>query len=249
MNYNNSRTGCIEIFNILSKSQYGPIKKSDRPSTNSHHQQNQGFTIAEVMVVVLIIGILAGVAAPGWLAFTNRYRLRSSTDRIYQTMRKAQSNATRDKTAWQANFQETTNDDGQIVIRYALHQAAIAPNDLPESTWDYLEPGIEIDDNEKNDKDKYETTLLIVNPETNRVTTSRDNPMYRALFNYQGCPVGYKPSDMCTQTSRRAKGQITLKHQTLDLPTRCVIISTVLGAMRRGEEHPRASRNTDKYCY
>ncbi|MDY6805371.1 MAG: prepilin-type N-terminal cleavage/methylation domain-containing protein [Cyanobacteriota bacterium] len=223
------------------------MKKSDRPSTNSHHQQNQGFTITEVMVVVLIIGILAGIVAPGWVFFTNRYRLRSSADRVYQAMFRARRNAVRDKTAWQANFQETTNDKGQIVIRYAVHQAAIAPNKLPESTWEYLEPGIEIDDNEKNDRDRYETSLLIVNPETNDVTTSRDNPMYRALFNYQGCPV-YKPSDLCTQTSLRALGRITLKHQTLDLPTRCAIISTVLGAMRRGEEHPSAD-STNKYCY
>jgi type II secretory pathway pseudopilin PulG len=201
------------------------------------------------MVVVLIIGILAAIVAPSWLAFANRQRLRVSTDRAYQAMRKAKNRATRDKVAWQTTFQETTKNDGQIVIRYAVHPAAIAPNHLPESTWEYLEPGIEIDDNEKNDRDKYETSFLIVNPETNRVTTSRDNPMYRALFNYQGCPVGYNPSDLCTQTSRRALGQITLKHQTLDLPTRCAIISTVLGAMRRGEEHPTASRNTDKYCY
>lgn len=224
------------------------MEKSKSPSSNSHQQENLGFTITELMVALLTIGILAGIAVPAWLSFINRYRLRTSTDRIYQTMRKAQSKATRDKTGWQATFQETTNDEGQIVIRYALHQAAIAPNKLPESTWEYLEPGIEIDDNEKNDKDKYETSLLIVNPETNRVTTSRDNPMYRAVFNYQGCPV-YKPSDSCTQTSLRALGQIALKHQTLDLPTRCVIISTVLGPMRRGEEHRRASRNTKKYCY
>ena len=233
MDDNNSRTGCIHILHRLSKRQYPPI-------------QNRGFTIAEVMVVVLIIGILAAIVAPSWLAFANRQRLRISTDRVYQAMRKAKSRAIRDKVGWQATFQETTNDNGQIVIRYTLHPAAIAPNDLPESTWEYLEPGIEIDDNEKNDKGEYETTLRRVNPETNAVIESRENAMYRALFNYQGCPV-YKPSDFCTQTNIKAKGRIALKHQTLDLPTRCVIISTVLGAMRTGEEHSKASDG--KYCY
>ena len=161
-------------------------------------------------------------------------------------MFKARRNAVRDKTGWQTTFQETTNSNGQIVIRYAVHQAAIAPNNLPASTWEYLEPGIEIDDNGRNDKGAYETSLLIVNPETNRITRSRENPMYRAVFNYRGCPVFYG-SDLCTN-GPGPKGQITLKHQTLDLPTRCAIISTVLGAMRKGEEHATAD-STGKYCY
>ena len=247
MNDNNSRAGCLEILYLLSRSQYRQLQNRKGSPTNSNQQQNLGFTITELIIVVLIIGIVAGIAAPGWLAFTNRQRLRISVDRAYQAMFKARRNAVRDKTGWQTTFQETTNSNGQIVIRYAIHQAAIAPNNLPESTWQYLEPGIEIDDNGRNDKGEYETTLRIVNPETNAVIESRDKAMYRALFNYQGCPV-YYASDLCTQTNLKAKGRIALKHQTLDLPTRCAIISTVLGAMRTGEEHPKA--NSDgKYCY
>ncbi|NES69207.1 MAG: prepilin-type N-terminal cleavage/methylation domain-containing protein [Okeania sp. SIO2D1] len=216
-------------------------------SEKSLKQKEAGYNLTELTLVILIVGILAAIATPGWLAFINNQRLRTSTDRIYQAMFTARRNAMRDKVAWQASFHETTNIIGQPVIRYALHKPAIAPNDLPTSSWKYLEAGIEIDDNETNDKGKYETTLRIVKPDTNTVTTNKTDPIYRALFNYKGCPV-YNPTDQCTQTSLQAQGRIAIKHQNQDKPKRCVIISTLLGAMRTGKDHDQED-STDKYCY
>lgn len=205
-----------------------------------------GYSFIELTFVVLIIGILAAIAAPAWLGFINNERLRTSNNRIYQVIFKARRKAMADKTAWQASFQETTNIIGQPVIKWAVHKAAIVPDDLANSTWEYLEPGIEIDDNEPNDKGEYETTLRIVKPDTNTVTTDRTDPIYRALFNYKGCPV-YFPTDQCTQTSLQAKGRIAIKLQNQDKPKRCIIISTLLGAIRTGEDHTKD--NDGRYCY
>ena len=52
-----------------------------------------GFSIIELFVVVLIIGILSAIAAPGWNAFISRQRTRTVNDRVFRALRSAQSNA------------------------------------------------------------------------------------------------------------------------------------------------------------
>ena len=208
-------------------------------SSSSKVRYTGGYTIVEILVIVGIIGIFSGIAVPAWIAFVSRQQLRAGATRVYWAMQSARSEAKRQKTSFQASFREQNNR-----VQWAVHPPSVPPNDLPESAWESLPPGVLIDDNIRNDRGELESSLLKVDPADNSVRNA--GTVYRALFNYKGCPV-YNSTDECTHGNPRAKGRLGLIHKNLDKQKRCVIISTLLGALRIGQENPKPK--DDRYCY
>ncbi|MGF1516398.1 MAG: Tfp pilus assembly protein FimT/FimU [Nodosilinea sp.] len=64
-----------------------------KPFTFRKTHQTAGFTLIEVLVVVIIAAILAGIMAPGWLAFLNRQRVSTVKSDLLQTLRNAQQDS------------------------------------------------------------------------------------------------------------------------------------------------------------
>ncbi len=206
------------------------------PKNLFNHHDDSGFTLLEVLVTVVLIGILGGLAAPSWLSFVDIQRLNTAQGEVYSAIRQAQSQATKEKSTWQFSLRERNG-----IVQWTVHKAE-GTNFLPDavrnndSLWHGLHPNIRIYQ-QRNDKDKSETTL----------PKQSSQPIWRVLFNYQGCPV-YKVEDECTNTSLRTLGQITFYGQNSSKAQRCVYISTILGAMRTGKDHKKANKDS-KYCY
>ena len=74
-----------------------------------------GFTLLEMLVIIIIIGVLFAIAAPGWLAFINRQRLGNANEKVLQTLRTAQIEAKRTRTYREARF-DTTADPPQVAV-------------------------------------------------------------------------------------------------------------------------------------
>ncbi|MEG3958081.1 transcriptional regulator [Microcoleus sp. herbarium2] len=190
-----------------------------------------GFTMIEILIIILIIGIFSTLVAPSWLMFINNQRLKVSLDRAYSAMELAHSNAKRSKISWQASFKEVGEN-----VQVAVHPADIPPAQLPTNQWKNLEPQIQID--------TEETTVLQVNENNEQ---KQNGTIRRVMFNYRGCPVSRSDHD-CTLTSIRAKGTLTLHHPNLKNSQRCIIISTLLGYKRTSQRQPKPNASK-RYCY
>ncbi|MEG4940020.1 type II secretion system protein [Microcoleus sp. F4-D5] len=82
---------------LLKVLQIAATKANPNYKNTRFRNSDKGFTLLEVLVIALIVGILSSIAAPSWLAFINRQRVRTVNDRVLQSLRLAQSEAKRTK--------------------------------------------------------------------------------------------------------------------------------------------------------
>jgi prepilin-type N-terminal cleavage/methylation domain-containing protein len=185
-----------------------------RSPISIHHSKlpQQGFTLLEVLVVLIIVGILSAITAPSWLAFSNNQKLIASQTLAISSLRQAQSNAKREQVSWQASFRNLSDRS-----QYAIHRTPILNqtnvdywNNLP---WSNFDSGVRIVESTES---QPRTTFT-------KLSAIPDPDVYRVQFTPKGLPNGL--GEM---------GRITLAVGSS--PRRlCVIISTILGAMRTAE--------------
>jgi len=163
-----------------------------KPSPNFHKTASRkgdgGFTLLEVLIIVLIVGIFASIAAPSWLAFINRQRVRTVNDRVFQSLRLAQSEAKRTKRDITITF-DTTVEPPKVKFDPPL---ATGGSEQKLDAGGEIKPG---------------TIALTFNkPDSNPQTSS-------LVFNYQGnpsttpfvvtvAPANSKPNSAAKQCAR-----------------------------------------------
>jgi type II secretory pathway pseudopilin PulG len=81
-----------------------------------HSQQSiAGYTLIELIVIMVIVGIFAAIAAPSWLGFLNRQRLSTAQGEAVTAIREAQAKAKQQRRTWAVCFQDTGT-----VVRWAV---------------------------------------------------------------------------------------------------------------------------------
>ena len=185
------------------------------PCTDLHRSafrkqfQTSGFTVLEVMVVMVIVGVLMAIAAPIWIAFLQKRQVILAQGDLHQAVRTAQ---TRSRTTRQSCRFSLREQAGQW--EWAVHPNTQAAIDV--ATWSPLNENVEIYD-----------------PDT---TLAQSGGIYYVRFGHQG-EVIYRLS---TITVTHGSGTATRD--------RCVVISTLLGATRKGVEQDYPNSN-GRYCY
>jgi len=77
-------------------------------------KNDAGYTLIELLIIVLILGIFASIAAPSWLGFINRQRVRTVNDRVFQSLRLAQSEAKRTKSEVKITFNSIDSNNVKV---------------------------------------------------------------------------------------------------------------------------------------
>ncbi|KJH72238.1 pilus assembly FimT family protein [Aliterella atlantica] len=173
----------------------------------SKSSSDKGFTLIEVIVTIIIVGILSAIVAPSWLNFVEVRRLNIAQDQIYRSVREAQSQAKKEKLPWRISIREKDQ-----IVQWAVHPASLS---LEKATWNDLNNNIRIDPE----------------PET---TGQNQDGLWQTQFDYRGNVNLLKQVTLSSKNNNKAK--------------RCVVISTLLGAVRTAKERPTAN-NEGKYCY
>lgn len=184
---------------------------------------NSGFTILELLIIIVIIGIIFAIAYPSWLNFIERQRLNKAQNQLYLALQSAKSNALKEKMIWQVSFREQAG-----VVQWAVHTAQEGISIPQNLYWNNLDSNIQVYKN-RNAKGSCETTFY---------QKKRQCPTigpWRVQFNHKGNTNG----DL---------GQLTLISKNPNKYQRCVYVSTLIGGIKTGKENAKAN-SSKKYCY
>lgn len=177
-------------------------------------QQEAGFTLMEMVVVVVIVSILATIAAPNFLAMLNRQRLSDAQAEAMSVVREAQSKARQQKRPWQACFR----DNGTEVRWF------VSPVSSVNSLADVCNtPGV------WNNLIGADSKIIQIDP-----ASSLDNGFYRVRFESNG----WVNRDMAPADPSQDVRKVIFKIRNQNSGSkRCVYIATLLGAVRTASDN------------
>ncbi|MCD8489105.1 MAG: prepilin-type N-terminal cleavage/methylation domain-containing protein [Desertifilum sp.] len=114
-------------------------------------QPPEGFTLLELLVVIAIAAILAAIAAPGWLSFTNQQRVNVVREEIFRALQDAQREARTKKLSYSVSLRiepPGPTNNNQATPQIAIHQDTARVADLTPNSWRNLGIGSGVQPNQ-----------------------------------------------------------------------------------------------------
>jgi prepilin-type N-terminal cleavage/methylation domain-containing protein len=210
------------------------IVNSLQHQRQEYGDQNAGFTMAEMIVVLFMIGILSVIAAPGWSAFIKRQRLNQANGAVVSVIQETRLQAKSTKGTYSISFRvNNTTNIPEYIIYPGIPTTTPITNPPADSVWIALGDTMTLRSREvflyTNLKSltEYNTTtikttnkqIVQANPETGTIT-----------FDSQGV-LAKKSSGAVSDTplAIMVAAPVDDKASSVD---RCVIIQTLIGGIR-----------------
>lgn len=225
---------------------FAPIQnfwRSRRSSLRrSPRHSKAGFTLIEMLVVTLMIGVMFAIAAPGWLGFMQQRRVNSVNDAVVRALQDAQSQAKTKKLSYSVSFRQNNNSIPEVAVYQTKIPDPSDPNtnkdidpfDSSFKGWKPLGENLEL----KGKQVLLGTNLSGQNTANSSVSYTLNNTN-KITFDYTGAlpitPIPNLGSDNQGLIIVAAAPQSNDPDQPLQPTRRCVKVSTLLGSIQAGK--------------
>ncbi|WP_375513042.1 Tfp pilus assembly protein FimT/FimU [uncultured Nostoc sp.] len=201
---------------------------------SGYTQQDAGFSLLELIVVMVMIGILAAITVPSWFAFVNRQKVNKANDAVLAALQEAQRQAKNKKLSYTVSFQKNTTTQNIEVAVYNTNAGS--------PTWKPLGADIGVSSNK---------LLLGANLSGENTVNSTDSTVQyppsstptKITFDYMGAlptlptpyfGTGTEPPGLKIVVAVPSSANSTLASRV----KRCVIVKTLLGSMITAKGSP-----------
>jgi prepilin-type N-terminal cleavage/methylation domain-containing protein len=217
------------------KQKFLPGKGRAQPLRQLLASGESGFTLLEVIVVVLMVAILSAIAAPGWLAFVNRQRVSKMNDAVFSAIQEAKQEARLTSRSYNVSFRVNSNIPEVAVYQAEDETGSDITLNTTSNAWQPLSQGLDI---------KEGQILLCSNIDalvnTAGSTTCNFSTPRTIRFNFQGTLE--KPGGVSPDIGNNGIGIIVAipqsnnAQQPIPSTARCVMVKTLIGSMQLGQD-------------